>query len=219
MLIAQTNAKAMKTIRYTYRKLCGLVLLAALFCPAAAAGTDRHATELLERLAASVREMGTYSVLFEVLAGDHAYDGRYDVRGDAYYMTVNGAEVYSDGRTRYEVNPEHREVVVDAVDTSSRNLLNNPTRAFDFLDGQFAAEYLGERPEGDVVRLTPLERHAAVGMIEVCIDPRSALPRSVVYEIDGDHVTIRVHGIAPGKEPPRAFDAAAYAGYEFIDFR
>lgn len=209
----------MKTIRPASRPIRSLALLAALFCTAATARADQRATELLERLAASVRAMGTYSVQFEVVAGERSYAGRYDVRGDAYYMTVNGAEVYSDGRTRYEVNPEHREVVVDAVDTSSRNLLNNPTRAFDFLDGQFAAEYLGERPEGDVVRLIPLERHAAVGMIEVCIDPRSALPRSVVYEIDGDRVIIHVRTIAPGKEPPRGFDAAAYAEYEFIDFR
>ena len=134
-------------------------------------------------------------------------------------MTVNGAEVYSDGQTRYEVSPERREVIIDAVDTSSRNLLNNPTRAFDFLDGQFASEYLGERPEGVAVRLTPLEGRSAVGRIEVCVDPQSGLPRSVNYEIDGDHVVIRVCGVASRKEPHPMFDAAAYAGYEFIDFR
>ncbi len=209
----------MKTNRSPFPLLRGLALLAALCCTTAPVRADRRSTELLERLASAIREMGTYSVQFEVCAEDQAYAGRYDVSGDAYYMTFNDAEVYSDGQTRCEVNPEHREMVVDAVDTSSRNLLNNPTRAFDFLDGQFAAEYLGERPEGACVRLTPVDGSVSVGSIEVCVDPHSALPRSIDYEIDGDHVTIRILRIVPGKEPPRPFDAAAYAGYEIIDFR
>ena len=149
------------------------LLLAALFCSIGPVRADDRSSELLGRLAAAIRALGAYSVQFEVAAGEQRYAGHYDVSGDAYYMTVNGAEVYSDGQTRYEVSPERREVIIDAVDTSSRNLLNNPTRAFDFLDGQFASEYLGERPEGVAVRLTPLEGRSAVGRIEVCVDPQS----------------------------------------------
>ena len=183
------------------------------------AADDAPARKVAGELAARFRAMKAYTVTFAVEGDDFAAEGSYAVEGDRYYMRVGDAEACSDGVSKWEVDPSKREVVVDVVDTQSRSLLGNPTRAFDFLDGQFASEYLGERPEGVAVRLTPLEGRSAVGRIEVCVDPQSGLPRSVNYEIDGDHVVIRVCGVASRKEPLPMFDAAAYAGYEFIDFR
>ena len=39
---------------------------------------------------------------------------------------VNGQEVYGDAEFRYEIDPDRKEVVIDRVDLTSHNLLNNP---------------------------------------------------------------------------------------------
>ena len=193
------------------------LLLAALFCSIAPVRADERSSELLGRLAGAIRALGAYSVQFEVAAGEQRYAGHYDVSGDAYYMTVNGAEVYSDGQTRYEVSPERREVVIDAVDTSSRNLLNNPTRAFDFLGDAFRSELLPSEGEVRRLRLTPVDKGAAMSSITVDVAADGS-PRAVIYDLDGERMRIEIRRIEPSAEV-RRFDAADYAGYELIDFR
>ena len=86
--------------------------------------------------------MKAYTVTFAVEGDDFAAEGSYAVEGDRYYMRVGDAEAYSDGVSKWEVDPSKREVVVDVVDTQSRSLLGNPTRAFDFLDDAFRSELL-----------------------------------------------------------------------------
>ena len=73
-------------------------------------------------------------------------------------MRVGDAEAYSDGVSKWEVDPSKREVVVDVVDTQSRSLLGNPTRAFDFLDDAFRSELLPSEGEVRRLRLTPVDK-------------------------------------------------------------
>lgn len=175
-------------------------------------------TRMVERLAETFGRMSSYAVTFRVQSGDYTAEGRYAVRGDAYYLTLGGAEVYSDGRAKREVDPERREVVIDVVDTASRNLLNNPTRAFDFLDDAFRCEESPVREGSCTLRLTPTDRRAVMSTITVEVDVATACPRWVEYDLDGDRVRIDILRIEEGAEV-RAFDEAEYAGYEFIDFR
>ncbi len=101
------------------------------------AADDAPARKVAGELAARFRAMKAYTVTFAVEGDDFAAEGSYAVEGDRYYMRVGDAEAYSDGVSKWEVDPSKREVVVDVVDTQSRSLLGNPTRAFDFLDDAF----------------------------------------------------------------------------------
>lgn len=59
------------------------------------------------------RAMKAYTVTFAVEGDDFAAEGSYAVEGDRYYMRVGDAEAYSDGVSKWEVDPSKREVVVD----------------------------------------------------------------------------------------------------------
>ena len=127
------------------------------------------------------------------------------------------AEAYSDGVSKWEVDPSKREVVVDVVDTQSRSLLGNPTRAFDFLDDAFRSELLPSEGEVRRLRLTPVDKGAAMSSITVDVAADGS-PRAVIYDLDGERMRIEIRRIEPSAEV-RRFDAADYAGYELIDFR
>ena len=99
-------------------------------CLAVGAHADNRSAELLARLQQSVGAMPGSRVEFAVEAEGHTFPGYYRVCGDSYYMQLGQAEVYCDGTVRREIDPVKREVVVDMVDPSSRNILNNPTRGF-----------------------------------------------------------------------------------------
>ena len=179
-----------------------------------------RAAEILEKLAAGFRALGAYGVTFEVSSDEYTTRGRYAVEGENYYIAVGEAEVYCDGKIRYEIDNRRREVTIDDVDTSSRNLLSNPAHAFDFIGTQYAPSLVSDAEGRAVVRLTPTSADASpAGEILVTVDTAAMRPESLRYDYDGEQVGIAVLGVAPLDTPLKAFSKGDYKGYEFIDFR
>ena len=187
---------------------------------ALAPSADGRAAEILEKLAAGFRALGAYGVAFEVSSDEYTTRGRYAVEGENYYIAVGEAEVYCDGKIRYEIDNRRREVTIDDVDTSSRNLLSNPAHAFDFIGTQYAPSLVSDAGGRAVVRLTPTSANASpAGEILVTVDTAAMRPESLRYDYDGEQVGIAVLGVAPLDTPLKAFSKGDYKGYEFIDFR
>lgn len=187
---------------------------------ALAPSADGRAAEILEKLAAGFRALGAYGVTFEVSSDEYTTRGRYAVEGENYYIAVGEAAVYCDGKIRYEIDNRRREVTIDDVDTSSRNLLSNPAHAFDFIGTQYAPSLVSDAGGRAVVRLTPTSANASpAGEILVTVDTAAMRPESLRYDYDGEQVGIAVLGVAPLDTPLKAFSKGDYKGYEFIDFR
>lgn len=181
---------------------------------------DGRAAEILEKLAAGFRALGAYGVTFEVSSDEYTTRGRYAVEGENYYIAVGEAEVYCDGKIRYEIDNRRREVTVTEVDAASRNILNNPVRAFDFLGSEYVPTLVSEAGGRAVVRLTPAAGNdSPAGNVTVTVDTATMRPLSLSYDYDGEQVQVSVLGVAPLAGHVRVFDRQAYAGYEFIDFR
>ena len=200
-----------------------IVLLAVFSLVVSAAQGQNDSTNeaftLLDSMSSSINKLGDYEVVFSVTIGDQSVDGEYVVGGDNYYMELATAQIYCDAVVRYEVNNGDREIVVDNVDLKSHNLLNNPTRAFDFLDTQFKATLLRKSESEVEVRLDPLSQDAmSLGHIVVRVDASSGLPTSIVYDMNGDSVSIVIESFATSS-PPMKFDREEYKNYEWIDFR
>ena len=188
---------------------------AAVNVPAAAnnvPAADR-ADAILAGVSDGFRALGAYGVSFEVRSDEYVTRGRYAVEGENYYLVLGDAEVYCDGAVR-------REVTIDVVDTGSRNILNNPVHAFDFLGSEYAASLAGEQEGRAVVRLTPAPGNtSSAGNIVLTVDTAAMRPVSLRYDYDGEQVQVSVLGIKPLETPLKAFAKDNYAGYEFIDFR
>lgn len=194
-----------------------LSLFTVLLC---AAQPPAREAQLVGQLAEAFRAMPSYEVRFEVAAGEYVSRGSYAVAGSGYYLRVGDAEVFSDGRTRYEVDNRRREVTINPVDSASRNLLANPVRAFDFLGDAFHPSLLWERSGKASVRLHPVKGSgAATGDITVTMTTDPVRPLSLMYDYDGEHVGVAILSVAPLAEPLPAFDTDRYPAYELIDFR
>ena len=199
------------------------VFLLAAWCAACLsvlpADADTRSAELLARLQRRVEQMPGYRVDFTVAAGGQLYEGYYSVRGNDYYMTFARAEVFGIGGVRYEVDPDKREVVIDETDPASRNLLNNPTRAFHLLDGSFTHALQAEAGGVATVFLTPEGKGGGFGRVRLDLESATALPQRIVYDLEGESVTVSVRSLCEETTPLKAFSAAAYPGFEIIDFR
>ncbi|MCM1300664.1 MAG: hypothetical protein NC250_06175 [Alistipes senegalensis] len=173
----------------------------------------------LGRLQAAVDALGAYEVRFDLSTTDgYAVQGAYRVEDDSYCITMPAVRVFCDGKARYEVNDDKREVVVDAVDTRSHNLLDNPARAFDFVGEQYDAQVVAEQADRITLRLTP-RGEESLTTIELTLDKGSALPVSVVYGAEDLRITITIRSFEKSAAPFPVFRASDYSDYELIDFR
>ena len=184
---------------------------------------DGDAKALIGRLSEQMRSMENYEVSFAVKSGDQKIKGYYAVSGEKYYISIGDAEVFCDGGARYEVNAQNKEVTVDAVDTKSHNILTNPTRAFDFIDGEFNFTTVGTENGITTVKLTSTAENAALGVIFVTLDAATAQPRSLTYDVDGAQIIIEIASVdeLTGLVDISmfTFDKNNYRGYEIVDFR
>lgn len=200
-----------------------IVFIFTLLCTINTWAQGDDAKALISRLSEQMRSMENYEVSFTVNSGDQKIKGYYAVSGEKYYISIGDAEVFCNGGARYEVNPQNKEVTVDAVDTKSHNILTNPTRAFDFIDGEFAFEMFGTNNGITTIKLTSTAENAALGVIFVAMDAATAQPRSLTYDVDGAQIAIEVASIdeLTGMVDISmfTFDKNNYRGYEIVDFR
>lgn len=201
--------------RYLSILFC-LVFLGGYAQPAA----QSRAAEIVGALAARFRALKAYEVGFSLSAGDYSVSGGYVVEGERYCLRVGDAEVFGDGLVRYEVDRGRREVTIVGVGGGSRNLLNDPVHAFDFLDSGYEAVLLWEREGKAAVRLVPAADGAiSSGVITLIVRTSDFRPLSLVYDFDGEAVSVTVDSLRLSGALCPSFDAQAYSGFEVIDFR
>lgn len=189
-----------------------------MLLPMAVLAQDR-AEEVVAALSAQFRALKGYEIGFEVSMGEYRGTGSYFVLGDSYYLAMGDNEVFADSSVRYEVSNSRKEIVIGETNAASRNLLDNPVRAFDFLDSEYAPSLLWERNGETAVLLTPAAGSGAAGDITLVVATASMRPQSVAYDFDGEQVAVRILRLEPFAGPLPAFDRAACPGYEWIDFR
>jgi hypothetical protein len=181
------------------------------------------AEELLTKLDNSLGEryaMHITVTMSDQANGDTNLNGYFMVEGDAYYITLGVMEVYSDGKLRYEINNERKEVVEDRVNLESCDLLSNPTRAFTFVPKEFSSEVVSRADSRVVVRLTPKSEAMGIDSIELTLEESGSkvLPVAICYDYDGDKVSIALAmADTADMELPR-WSKSAYRAYDIVSF-
>ncbi len=194
-----------------------LVLFAFLFATGACRAAADARTVLL-RTADYVKKLGNYGATFVLTSGDYVSSGSYAVAGDEYYIKVDNAEVYSDGKVRYEVNHSRKEISVDDMDTSSRNVLDNPTRCFDFVGTDYRSEIASRDGDAVTLHLRAVDPEIE-GDIYLTVSESTGRPSAVTYSLYDDRVTVRITDIYGSAEKVKRFDRSTFRDYEMIDFR
>ena len=181
------------------------------------------AEDLLTKLANSLGEryaMHITVAMSDTASGDTNINGYFMVEGDAYYITLGVMEVYSDGKLRYEINNERKEVVEDRVNLEASDLLSNPTRAFTFVPKEFSSEVVSRADSRVVVRLMPKSEAVGIDYIELTLEESGSkvLPVAICYDYDGDKVSIALAMVDAADAKLPCWSKAAYRAYDIVSF-
>lgn len=194
------------------------ILLLVLCVVPVAVFSQQQSTTWLKGLDSTLGDK--FAMEVEVCVAEEPIMGYFMVEGDGYYISLGIMEVYSDGKLRYEINNERKEVTEDRVDLSSCDLLTNPTRAFDFLGDEFSSEVVSSSATMAIVRLTPTDKELGISAIEVYLERKGAVvePKKVVYDYDGESVVITTKLLNLDERKLPTWNKNAYRAYDIVSF-
>lgn len=205
--------------RFLYKESMyrGLIILMSVMMCAVECFAQGAEQEMVRRVAEYVGKLGSYELNFEIEAEGYESAGSYVVAGDSYHIILPQAEVYSDGKARYEIDHERREVNVDVVDLTSRNVLDNPTRCFDFVGEAYELSLVEQSVNEVVVRIVATDG-AFEGEIFLMADAKGK-PMELKYQLYDDVIRVKIKSLAPRKAKLPTFAKSVYKDYDIIDFR
>lgn len=196
------------------RRFC--LLLVALIS-AIGASAQTYARDWIDGLNYTLDDR--YALYMKVEAYGEKMNGYFMVEDDSYYIQLGAMEVYCDGKYRYEINNERKEVTEDRVNHDSRDLLTNPTRAFEFLEEEFKSSIHETIHNGAILKLVP-KQSADITAVYVSVIWRDnrIIPLSIKYDYDGEEVAIAlVMADVDSAVLPR-WNATAYKTYDMVSF-
>ena len=196
-----------------------LLTLCVLHC-AVALSAQTTARQWLERLDASLGERYAMTLHIDMTNAEQPLIGYMMIDGDSFYLTLGAMEVYSDGKLRYEVNNERKEVTEDRVNLSSADLLSNPTRAFEFVGEQFDVALLSANATAVELHIKPLDADMCISNIALSLKVAGGkvLPDAIVYDYDGEVVDINLEMVdTKDKSLPR-WSKDKYRAYDIVSF-
>lgn len=200
-----------------------IIFVIVAICMATTLSAQTTAKEWVKQLESSMGERYAYTLNVAVKAGDSktTLSGRVMVEGDSYYMSLEAMEVYSNGKLRYEVNNERKEVTEDRVDLTSHDLLTNPTRAFMFAPEEFDMVLkFSQNDEIARIDLTPRDKDYGITAILLYLvrEGDKVYPMQIAYDYDGDKVvvTLAEYGDKAWKLP--VWNEGNYKAYDIVSF-
>ncbi|MBR4046014.1 MAG: hypothetical protein IKK05_03820 [Alistipes sp.] len=161
-----------------------------------------------------------YALFMRVDAYGEEIQGYFMVEEDSYYIQLGTMEVYSNGKLRYEVNNERKEVTEDRVDLESIDLLTNPTNAFEFLDDEFTSSIFEEIHNGVILKLEPKEDIGITAIyVSVINDGKGNItPHAIRYDYEGEQVAIALIMADASSSIMPKWDKSRYTTYDMVSF-
>jgi chaperone LolA len=214
------------------KKIFTLITLVSVLFTNAQVKSDPDAKKILDAVSAKFKTFkspqANFTYVVENAQGKAMSTKRGTVymRGNKYYVKMDGLEIFSDGKTSWNYEKGANEVTVDNVNKSAGAM--TPQRLFtNFYDKDFLYKLNGEKKvAGKVVQeieLTPTDKSKPFHKVYVLIDKSTKLISSAKFlEKSGNRYSYTITGLKPNAAVPDTyfvFNKSKYPGVEVIDLR
>jgi outer membrane lipoprotein carrier protein len=152
--------------------------------------------------------------------------GTVTMKGNRYRVSMDGMEIFSDGRTTWNYDKSANEVTIDNVNNAGSAM--TPQKMFtNFYDKDFYYKLNGEKKVGGKtlveIELTPTDKTRPYHKVYVLIDKAAnTLHSGRFLEKSGGRYSYTVTSLKPASAVADAFfafDKAKYPGVEVVDLR
>ncbi|MGP1362783.1 MAG: LolA family protein [Bacteroides sp.] len=133
----------------------------------------------------SLRATFSFEVLFPTSKTPAEYKATLESRGNQFFLSVMGIEIYSDTQTRWQYTPAKKDVVITQVDSTSASPLDNPLQLLKYDISTLRIEFRGERTEKNStyydLSLYPLDINQPYTQIHLTLHKRTLYPAKLSY--------------------------------------
>lgn len=148
------------------------------------------------------------------------------MKGNKYKVTMEGMEIYSDGKTSWNYDKSANEVTVNNVDASG-NAMTPQKLLTNFYDKDFYYKYNGEKKDAgktvQEIELTPTDKNKPFHKVYLLVNKATSTISSAKFlEKTGGRYTYSIsslNGSASVKDSDFIFDKAKHPGVEVVDLR
>lgn len=208
-----------------------LVLFAISISVISNAQGDAKAKAILDKVSAKVKSLKSLKANFSItITGAktkaQTKSGTVNMKGNKYYITLSGQEIYCDTKTIWTYMKESNEVQINSFDPNENTF--TPSKLFtNFYDKEYTYKYASTSTLGgkkvDVILLTPTNKAKQYSKIELMIDQaNSVVAGGKMYEKNGNVYSYTVSGYTAN--PTLAdnmfiYDAKKHPKAEVVDLR
>jgi outer membrane lipoprotein-sorting protein len=193
---------------------------------------DAKAKSILDNVSKKVKALKSLKANFSITitaakgAKPQSKKGTVNMKGDKYYVTLSGQEIYCDGKTTWTYMKESNEVQVNTLDPKENAF--TPSKLFtNFYDKEYTYQYAGVQTVAgkkvDVILLMPTNKSKQYTKVELMIDQASSVVAGgKMYEKNGNVYAYTVSGYTPNPvlaDNMFVFDAKKYPKVEVVDLR
>jgi outer membrane lipoprotein carrier protein len=193
---------------------------------------DPKAKAILDNVSKKVKALKSLKANFTITitgaknAKPQTKKGNVYMKGDKYYVSLSGQEIYCDTKTIWTFIKESNEVQISSFDPNENSF--TPSKLFtNFYDKEYIYKYEGEQTVGgkkvDVINLTPTNKSKQYSKVELMIDKaQSVVAGGKMYEKNGNVYQYSVSGYTPNPaltDNMFTFDTKKHPKVEVVDLR
>lgn len=193
---------------------------------------DAKAKAILDQVSAKVKSLKSLKAAFSITISGakgsktQSKKGNVFMKGNKYFITLSGQEIYCDTKTIWTYMKESNEVQITSFDPNENSF--TPSKLFtNFYDKEYSYKYAGEQTAGgkkvDVIQLTPTNRSKQFSKVELMVDKtNSVVSGGKMYEKNGNVYSYSVSGYTPNpvlNDNMFVFDSKKHPGVEVVDLR
>lgn len=190
---------------------------------------DAKAKEILDKLSAKTKSYSSikadfqYSMINKSDGLNETQTGKIEIKGNSYFLTIQGQDIISDGKTIWTHIKESEEVQINSVSEDDDEGIS-PNKIFTLYETGFKYKFVEEKNNIQTVNLYPKDPEAkAYHRISLMIDKvKQQITEVTMFGKDGTQSNYKIKSFTPNtaiSDSHFTFNKSKYPTVEIIDLR
>ena len=207
-----------------------ILLLTVATSFSALAQQDQKAKTILDKLSAKTKAYKSLKAEFKFTISNKAeginetQTGKIQIKGDKYFLSIAGQDVFSNGKDVYTVLKDAEEVQINNIPDEDEEDAISPTSIFTLYETGFKYKYVKEDKGMHIINLYPKDAEdKEFHRIALYINKaKNQISKVKIYGKDGSKTIYSITTFTPNTAIPDSkftFNKSKYPKYEIVDLR
>lgn len=212
------------------KKLSLIVLSSIISLGSFAQEVDAKAKAILDKLSAKTKSYTTikaefqYSISNKSEGINDSQTGKIQIKGDSYFLSIQGQDVISNGKGIWTVIKESEEIQINDLPDEDEEDYISPNKIFTLYEVGFKYKFVKEENGIQIINLYPkaAEEKSFHRVVLFINKAKNQITKVKVYGKDGSIFTYKIKVFTPNQsisDSQFTFNKANYTGYDIIDLR